>query len=149
MNTPRSPSTPVLVDMRWFHTAPSHLARVTQHTHTEDPPACAVGSGAAGSAGTCPQPCDMAQSFTTWLHQHASSIFYQPGLYFCALMPELVPVGPDALFLWHGALTRCCDYSNSPTCGTEKLKPVISLSRNKENNRKNDNSTDSNGTTTP
>ena len=53
-------------------------------------------------------------------------------------MSELVPVGPDALFLWHGALARCCDYSNSPTCGTEKLKSVINLPRNKENNRNKD-----------
>lgn len=152
MNTPRSPSTPVPVDMRWFHTAPSRLARVSQHTHTctRPPSVCGTKRRCWVSGYVCPQPCDvMAQSFTTWLHQHTSSIFRQPGLYFCALMPELVPVGPDALFLWHGALTRCCDYSNSPTCGTEKLKSVISLSRNKENNRKNNNSTDSNGATTP
>lgn len=106
--------------------------------------ACTGPSGTRGekrrcwaSGYICLQPCDVpAQSFTTWLHQHISSIFHQPGLYFCALMSELVPVGPDALFLWHGALARCCDYSNSPTCGTEKLKSVINLPRNKENNRK-------------
>ena len=144
----------MLVDTRWFlawvttdHTALSRLTGVSQHTRTQDPPA-------HGEKRHCwvsgLQPGDVpAQSFTTWLHQRTSSSFHQPGLYFCALMPELVPVGPDALFLWHGALARCCDYSNSPTCGTEKLKSVINLSRNKENSRKNsNNNTDSNGATT-
>ena len=31
------------------------------------------------------------------------------------------------LFLWHGALARCCEYSNLPTCCIEKLKSVINL----------------------
>ena len=131
------------------HGSEPSCACVPTHTRTRPFSACSGKRRCWVSGYVCPQPCDTAQSFTTWLHQHASSIFHQPGLYFCALMPELVPVGLDALFLWHGALTRCCDYSNSPTCGTEKLKSVISLSRNKENNRKNDNSADSNGSTTP
>ena len=47
-------------------------------------------------------------------------------------------MSPDTLFLWHGALARCCEYSNLPTCCIEKLKSVINLLWNKENNRNED-----------
>lgn len=64
-------------------------------------------------------------------------------LYFCLYFyfPDTEQIDtcePRSSLLWHGALARCCEYSNLPTCCVEKLKSVIKLLWNKKNNRNKD-----------